>query len=248
MPIMKVALAQINTTVGDFPGNEAKILAAYGRAQQLAADVLMVPELATAGYPPRDLLLKPSFIRHNQESIERLARATGPTALLVGYVGLNETRPGRESTNSVALLQDGKIVATRTKMLLPTYDVFDEDRYFEPAQQNTPVILNGRKVGLTICEDIWNSQDYSRECRYRRNPAVDLEAAGAEVIFNISASPWHLGKNRVRHNLLAHLARRVKCPVLYCNLVGGNDELVFDGESLVYNGCRRTRRPGPLVH
>ncbi len=232
---MKVALAQINTTVGDLSGNEAKILEAYRRGVEADVDLVIFPELSTTGYPPRDLLLKPHFIHQNLEVLERLAAATGRTGLLVGYVGKNETRPGREATNAAALLQNGRIVATRTKTLLPTYDVFDEDRYFEPATENLPVEFNGTKIGITICEDLWNDEDYWRERRYRRNPAAELADAGAEIILNVSASPWHLGKNKVREAMLGSLAAKVKCPLLYCNLVGGNDELIFDGASLAFN-------------
>jgi NAD+ synthase (glutamine-hydrolysing) len=150
-------------------------------------------------------------------------------------VGENPVRPGREVTNAVALLQNGRVLATRTKTLLPTYDVFDEDRYFEPATTNEPVVFNGRRLGLTICEDLWNDEDFWQDRRYRRNPAADLVAAGADILFNVSASPWHLGKNRVRHAMLASLVAKTRCPLVYCNLVGGNDELIFDGASLVFN-------------
>ncbi len=241
---MRVALAQLNTTVGDFAGNAAKILAAYDRGVVAGVEMVVVPELATTGYPPRDLLLQSGFIAQNLQVIDRLAAATGPTGLLVGYVGRNEKRPGREATNTVALLQHGKVLATRVKMLLPTYDVFDEDRYFEPATENLPVEFNGRKIGLTVCEDVWNDEDFWRDRRYRRNPAMDLVAAGAEVIFNVSASPWHLGKNQTRHAMLSSLAAKAGCPVLYCNLVGGNDELVFDGSSLAFDASGRCLAEG----
>src|SRR5262245_6924990 len=232
---MKVALAQIDTTVGDIEGNEKKILEAYFRGVAAGVDLVMVPELATTGYAPRDLLLKSGFVSKNLESLERLAAATKKVALLTGYVGRNEKRPGREFTNSVALLQGGKIVATRIKTLLPTYDVFDEDRYFEPALENQALEFNGGKIGLTICEDVWNDEDFWRDRRYRRNPAIELAEAGARVIFNVSASPWHLGKNKVRREMLSQLAAKAKAPLVYCNLVGGNDELVFDGASLAFN-------------
>src|SRR3989442_8189449 len=192
---MKVALAQINPPVGDLAGNESKIVAAYQRGAQAGADLVIFPELATTGYPPRDLLLKTNFIKQNLELLERLALATRGAGLLVGYVGKNEARPGRQATNSAALMQHGKIVATRVKTLLPTYDVFDEDRYFEPATDNTPVEFNGHTLGLTICEDVWNDEGFWRERRYSRDPAGELVAAGTEMLLNISASPWHLGKN-----------------------------------------------------
>ncbi len=233
---MKIALAQLNPTIGDFAGNEAKILAAYRRGVVAGVDLVACTELSTTGYPPRDLLLRQSLSAQNLALLGRLAAATGPVGLLVGCVGENATRPGREVTNAAALLQQGSILATRTKTLLPTYDVFDEDRYFQPAGDNTPVEFNGHKLGLTICEDIWNDEDFWPERRYRSNPPVELAAAGAEVILNISASPWHLGKNQTRFEMLRRLAVKTERPVLFCNQAGGNDELVFDGASLAFNG------------
>jgi NAD+ synthase (glutamine-hydrolysing) len=230
-----IALAQINTTVGDLASNEAKIRAAYERGDAAGADLVVMPELAVTGYPPRDLLLKENFVAGNLAVVERLAKITGQTGLVVGYVGRSEIRPGRAVTNSVALLQHGKIIATRDKTLLPTYDVFDEDRYFQPATQNAPVPFNGMSIGLTVCEDIWNDEDFWPDRRYRQDPAQELLTAGAKLIVNVSASPWHLGKHQLRREMLALVARKSKCPVVYCNLIGGNDELVFDGSSLVYN-------------
>jgi NAD+ synthase (glutamine-hydrolysing) len=232
---MKVALAQINTTVGDLIGNEAKISAAYRRAVDAGVELVVFPEITTAGYPPRDLLLKKNFVAQNLEMVERLAKATGKTAMLMGYVGTNEHRPGRPLTNNAALLQNGRIVATRVKTLLPTYDVFDEDRYFEPATENQPVQFGDQSLGITICEDIWNDEDFWPERRYRANPPVSLVHAGARILFNVSASPWHTGKNKVRFEMLSNLARKTNSPVVFCNLVGGNDELIFDGGSMVFN-------------
>lgn len=243
---MKVALAQINTTVGWIADNEDKILAAYKRGVEAGADVVVLPELAITGYPPRDLLLKHGFIDRNLSALERLAEATGKVGLIVGFVGRNDVRPGREATNSVALCQNGKVIATRTKTLLPTYDVFDEDRYFEPAKENHVVEFNGRKVALTVCEDIWNDEDFWMDRRYQRNPVNDLVAEGAEIIFNVSASPWHLGKNRTRHEMLKSMAAKSKRPLIYCNSVGGNDELVFDGGSLVFNAAGERLTQGKL--
>ncbi len=243
---MKCALAQINTTVGDCAGNAARILGAYQRGLAAGADIVLVPELAIAGYPPRDLLLRKRFLDENRRALDQLALATGRTGLLVGYVERNEHRPGRETVNAVALLQNGRVLASRGKTLLPTYDVFDEDRYFEPAEENAPVEFNGRRVGLTICEDLWNDEEFWRDRRYRRNPAEDLVRAGAEVLFNISASPWHLGKNKTRHAMLASLAARTGRPLVYCNLVGGNDELIFDGCSLVFNAKGKLLAAGAM--
>jgi len=232
---MKIALAQLNTTVGDLSGNEAKILAAYKRGVEAGAEMVVCPELSVTGYPPRDLLLKKRFVSQNLEVLERLAAATGNAGLLVGYVGKRNERPGRELTNSIALLQNGKVAATRTKILLPTYDVFDEDRYFEPATENSPAKWNGQTLGLTICEDIWNDEDFWPNRLYQRNPPVELAQAGAGIIFNISASPWHIGKNKTRYDMLRSIAVKTHRPVVFCNQVGGNDELIFDGCSLVFD-------------
>lgn len=234
---MKIALAQINTTIGDMHGNRERILAAYQRGVAAGAELVVTPELAITGYPPRDLLLRRAFIEQNLRVLDDLAAATGRAGLVVGFVGRHEHRPGREATNSVALLSEGKIQAIRHKMLLPTYDVFDEDRYFEPAADNTPVAFQGRKLGLTICEDIWNDEDFWRERRYRRNPCRDLADAGAEIIINCSASPWHLGKTRTRYDMVSSMARRIGRPIVYCNLAGGNDELIFDGQSLAFDAA-----------
>jgi NAD+ synthetase len=243
---MKLALAQLNPIVGDLAGNETRTLAAYRRGVDAGVEIVVCPELSVTGYPPRDLLLKQRFVAQNLETLDRLAAATGETALLVGFVGESKSQPGRQLNNCAALLQRGKIVAVRAKMLLPTYDVFDEDRYFEPAAENSPVALNGRKVGLTVCEDIWNDDDFWPERRYRHNPPVELAEAGSEIIFNISASPWHLGKNKTRYEMLRSLALKTRRPVVFCNQAGGNDELVFDGGSLVFNATGELIAQGKL--
>ena len=243
---MKIALAQINPTVGDLTGNEARLLAAYRRGVEAGVEMVVFPELAITGYPPRDLLHKSRFIPDNLAVLERLAVATGETGLLVGFVGRNDRQPGREATNSVALLQHGKILATRAKMLLPTYDVFDEDRYFEPAQENAPVDFNGQKIGLTICEDVWNDEAFWDERRYLRNPARELVEAGAEILFNVSASPWHLGKDRLRVEMLSSLVAQIRRPFVYCNAIGGNDELLFDGASLAFDAAGRLITQGAM--
>ena len=232
---MKIALAQINTTVGDFEGNRSLIEKAYLQGGADGVELVVAPELSLTGYPPRDLLLKSGFIEGNLIALEDLAKAVGEVGLVVGHVGLSENHTGRRATNAVSLLHQGKIVATRTKTLLPTYDVFDEDRYFEPATENTPVEHNGRKLGLTICEDVWNDEAFWKDRRYEGNPVDELVEQGAEMIINISASPWSLGKEGMRREMLSSLAAKINRPVIYCNAVGGNDELVFDGGSLVLN-------------
>jgi NAD+ synthase (glutamine-hydrolysing) len=234
---VKIALAQINTTVGDLAGNEAKILDCAARARSEGVDLVLFPELTITGYPPRDLLLKKDFIAGNLAVLQRLAAASGPAALLVGYVSENKNTPGRDVANAAALLQNGQIVGTRAKTLLPTYDVFDEDRYFEPARDNSPISIANQVCGVTICEDIWNDEDFWPHRRYRTNPAGDVLLAGARQLFNISASPWHVGKEKLRGQMLASLARKSSRPVALCNLIGGNDELIFDGNSLVFNAA-----------
>ncbi len=236
---MRVALAQINTTVGDLSGNESRILEAYLSGSDSRADLVVFPELTLTGYPPRDLLLRDAFIEANLAALDRLAKATGKTGLVIGFVGRNGRNPGRGLTNSVALRAEGSIVAVRHKTLLPTYDVFDEDRYFDPAESNEPVPFRGQHLGLTVCEDFWNDEDFWSERRYRPNPATNLVEAGATVLINLSASPWHLGKERTRHAMLSQLAAKCRVPVVYVNLVGGNDELVFDGQSCVMDAQGR---------
>lgn len=231
---MRLAIAQINTTVGDIAGNEARVLAAYRRGVDAGVELVICPELTLTGYPPRDLLLRRQFIQANLEALDRLANLTGSTGLLVGYVGVPSGGPGRELTNSAALLSHGRIQASRAKTLLPTYDVFDEDRYFEPAIDNRPVEFAGRRLGITICEDVWNDEDFWPKRRYRPNPVSELANAGVDILLNLSASPWNLGKDRTRREMLRCLARKHGFPVVYCNLVGGNDELIFDGQSMAF--------------
>ncbi|MBN9692583.1 MAG: NAD+ synthase [Verrucomicrobia bacterium] len=232
---MRLVLAQINTTVGDLSGNETLIRKAYDQAAAEQADLVVMPELTLTGYPPRDLLQRPALLDANLAALDRLATMTSRTGLLVGFVGRTGRTPGRGLTNSVALLADGKIQAVRHKTLLPSYDVFDEDRYFDPAEANEPVEFRGRRLGLTICEDLWNDEAFWNQRRYRPNPAADLVAAGADLLVNLSASPWHLGKEHTRAAMLSQLAAKCGVPLVYCNLVGGNDELVFDGQSCAYD-------------
>ena len=234
---MKIALAQLDTTVGDLRGNCARILDFYRRGAAAGADLVMTPEMAITGYPPRDLLAKHRFVDDNLLALDELVPQIGQTALLVGYVDVNAKRPGRDYVNAVALIQNGQITARRQKMLLPTYDVFDEDRYFQPADSNTAFEFGGRQIGVTICEDIW-TQDYLPARLYERSPIGDLMQGGmrAQLLMNMSASPYHLGKEHVRHDMLRAVAQEHRVPVVYCNLVGGNDELIFDGNSVAFDG------------
>ena len=227
---MKIGFAQINPTVGDLRGNFEKVVAAYERLAAAGAELIITPELAIAGYPPQDLVFKSQFVPQNLEVVEQLQARLGSAALLVGYVERNEGR-GKPFHNAAALLQRGAPMQKTHKSLLPTYDVFDEDRYFEPARKVAPLLLGERKLGVTICEDIW-TEHYLPRPYYDIEPVRSLVEQGAELIVNLSASPFSLGKPNVRHEMVASLASTYGLPICYCNAVGGNDQLVFDGNSI----------------
>jgi NAD+ synthase (glutamine-hydrolysing) len=231
---VQIALAQIDTTVGTFEANGARIVAAATEAAGRGAALAIFPELTLCGYPPKDLLELREFVDRCQESLEQLAR--NPIFEKIGaLVGFPERHsgPGTGLHNSVALLHKGKIEAVVRKCLLPTYDVFDEGRYFDPAAQPTIVEFSGMRLGVSICEDLWNDKQFWREPRYLRDPVEELAARGAEAILNVSASPYAIGKPQIRRNMLAAAARRHRLPIAMCNAVGGNDSLVFDGRSLM---------------
>jgi NAD+ synthetase len=230
---MRIGLLQLNATVGAYDKNRARLEEAYREAVERGAELVLAPELFLCGYPPRDLLLRHDFIERGLECLAQLAATVGEVPLITGYVDRNEMRPGRMLRNAAAVLQRGKITHRVMKSLLPTYDVFDEDRYFEPAEKVAPVEILGRKIGLTICEDIWNDADFWPERRYRRDPVRELMAAGADLIVNISASPWERGKEAQRLAMLQRVARDEKVPLVQVNVVGANDELIFDGHSVV---------------
>ena len=227
---MKIGFAQFNPTVGDLKGNFEKILAAYERLEKTGADLVLTPELGVPGYPPQDLVFKSRFVPENIEMVERLHQRVGRAALLVGFVDRNEGR-GKPFHNAAALLQRGQPRQVAHKSLLPTYDVFDEDRYFEPACCVEPFLVNGRKVGVTICEDIW-TEHYLPRPLYDVEPARRLMDEGAELIVNLSASPFSLHKPAVRREMVGALALAYKVPICYCNAVGGDDQLIFDGNSI----------------
>jgi NAD+ synthase (glutamine-hydrolysing) len=229
---MIIGLLQLNSTVGNFAANRQKLLAGYKKAVALGAGFILAPELFLCGYPPRDLLLRDDFVEANLAALAETAKSAGATPLCVGFVDKNPERPGRALRNAAAVLQNGKIVWRTHKCLLPTYDVFDEDRYFEPAKTITPFEFNGRKLGITICEDIWNDEDFWPERLYRRDPVKELIAQGADIILNLSASPWHDGKEKMRLEMLRRVARDERVPLAQVNLVGANDELIFDGHSV----------------
>ena len=239
---MKIGLLQLNSTVGDFAANQQRLIAGHEKACALGAEFVLAPELFLCGYPPRDLLLRADFVDANLAVLAETAKSIGPIPLCVGYVGENSERPGRALRNSAAVLHNGKIIWHTHKSLLPTYDVFDEDRYFEPAKSVVPFEFNGRKLGITICEDIWNDEDFWPERLYRRDPIKELIGQGAEIILNIAASPWHDGKEKTRLAMLQRVARDERVPLAQVNLVGANDELIFDGHSVALN-----RRGEPLA-
>jgi NAD+ synthase/NAD+ synthase (glutamine-hydrolysing) len=244
---MRLALGQMNATIGDFAGNAAKIESLWQEAEAARADLLLVPEMALCGYPARDLLDRPSFHAEAARVLGELARRAGKTALLAGTFLPNPARTGKPLFNAAVLLRNGRIAAVAKKCLLPAYDVFDEVRHFEPAESPTLVRIGGRKIGLTICEDLWNDKDFFRQRRlYRDDPGETLLARGADLIVNVSASPFSEGKPRLRRRMLARLARDGGVPVAYVNLVGGNDELVFDGGSMALDGRGRIRARAAL--
>jgi NAD+ synthase (glutamine-hydrolysing) len=243
---MKIALGQLNYTVGDLEGNGMKILDAYHRACARGAELVVFSELAITGYPPRDLLLKRSFVSDTKAALERLASRMNMAPAIVGYVDVNEEKAGRPFRNAAAVIEGGAVRRHLWKTLLPTYDVFDEDRYFEPGDAVAPVMIGGTRVAVTICEDIWNEeafwrgkQDRSGQPLYQRDPIGELCAAGADLIVNISASPYVLGKERLRHDLLKTVVAHHRRPLVYVNQVGGNDELVFDGNSMAFDAQGR---------
>ena len=230
---MKIALGQINTTVGDLAGNVDRMVAHAQEAAGRGAELVVFPELSVTGYPPRDLVEKPSFLERSTEQLQRLALETAQLELAVicGYVGRSDSRAGKCVTNRAAVLKRGKILFEQTKMLLPTYDVFDEARYFAPAESQSLFRLDGRSIALTICEDAWNDKQFWERQLYRRDPVDELIAAGGELLVSINASPYHMGKRALRREIFTAAARHHKVPLVYVNQVGGNDSLVFDGSS-----------------
>ena len=232
---MKIGLAQINTTVGDLPGNFEKISQAYRQAVEAGADLVLTPELAVTGYPPKDLLFKPRFVPASLEVISRLQAGVGAVPLLLGFVAPREPgQPGPPFHNAAAFLQEGQPPQVVYKSRLPNYDGFDEARYFHAAEHTAPVLWNGRRLGVTICEDMWADADLPG-LRYPTDPVASLVAQGAEVILNLCASPFQCGKPRRRFEMIAGLAAKHGLPFACCNAVGGNDELVFDGHSCAFD-------------
>ncbi len=230
---MKIGFAQINPTVGDLRGNCDLITDTYERLAAAGAELVLTPELAITGYPPQDLVFKSRFVPENLAVLEKLHGRVGNVPLVVGFVDRNDGR-GKPFRNAAALLERGKPIRKTHKSLLPTYDVFDEDRYFEPARRVEPFDVQGKRIGVTICEDIW-TDDYLPRPLYDVEPVRNLVEQGAEIIVNLSASPFRLGAPACRLEMIAAQARTYQRSICYCNVVGGNDQLIFDGNSIAVN-------------
>lgn len=232
--IMRIGLAQLNTIVGDLAGNRQKIIAAYDSLVTQGAELVVFPELVVCGYPPRDLLFKRRFVSDTEESLREILKSINDVPALIGTVVANTDDQGRHCYNAAAFCQNGKITSVAHKCLLPTYDVFDEDRYFEPAKTPTVITIGDHRIGVTICEDIWTHPMISSRRLYREmNPVSQLAAQKCDLMINLSASPWHHGKGKARQSLVTEAAKSLGCPVVYVNAIGGNDELIFDGRSLI---------------
>lgn len=229
---MKIGVAQINAVVGDFPGNAKRIMAAYRECLELGADLVVTPEMSLVGYPARDLVFKSQFVPKCLQALDYLADEVKDVPLLVGYVDFSEKEIGKPFRNGAAWLEKGEIKRKFFKSLLPNYDVFDERRYFEPGEACEPMEWNGKRIGITVCEDIW-TEDFLQRPYYDRDPVEELSERGIDLLINLSASPFHIGKPLGRRTMLWEVTREAGVPVVYCNSVGGNDQLVFDGHSMV---------------
>jgi len=228
---VRIALGQINTTIGDFSGNSAKIIDYARRAKGAGADLILFPELAVCGYPPRDLVERPWFVERNRQTAEAIARETEGIAVICGLVTPAKSATGKSVLNSAALLRDGKIAFIQSKRLLPSYDVFDEMRNFAPAERQQLICLGSKQAALTICEDAWNDKHFWDRRLYGVDPVEELIGAGGQVLLNISASPFYLRKRELRRDMLEAIATKYRVTVAFVNQVGGNDSLVFDGSS-----------------
>jgi len=239
-PALRIGMLQIDTTAGDLEGNAALIVRGALAAAERGAELVVTPELALMGYLPRDLLMSQGFVERAYRTLQRMAaEVRAAPALLVGLATMNPADIGRPLFNSAALVRDGAVGPLFHKTLLPTYDVFDEDRYFEAARE--PGILNfgGWRLGISICEDVWNDRDFWQRRRYQHDPVESLVADGAEAILNLSASPFYGGKQALREDMLGHMARRHQRPLVFVNQVGGNDDLIFDGQSCAFDAQGR---------
>ena len=230
---MKISICQINPIIGDFRYNSTLIMNAVEKSRESGCSLAVFPELTLLGYPPKDLLEKPVFISENLKYLKELSSRIKGIHALCGYVDRNPDKNGKNLVNSMALLKDGKILRTGGKILLPSYDVFDETRYFESAKESLLFELEGKRIGVTICEDIWNVGDIEEIPRYSRDPVSELVGRGIDILINVSASPYTITKSRLRMSVLKSISQKYKIPAVYCNQIGGNDDLLFDGSSMV---------------
>ncbi len=231
---MRIALAQTNPTIGNFERNIAKIKDAINRSRSSHCDLVIFPELAIMGYPPKDLLEKEDFVQGNLQALNGLMKESEGIGVICGFVDRNESSVGKSLYNSAVFFQESNIILKVHKRLLPFYDVFDETRYFEPGPPTSPITFNERLIGITICEDIWTNEVFKRKL-YPSDPVQELVKGGAELLVNISASPYHIGKREIRWEILRNIASKYKISVIFVNQVGGNDDLLFDGNSLAIN-------------
>ena len=230
---MKIAVCQTNPIIGDFEYNQSLILQEVDRARSHQCELAVFPEMSLVGYPPKDLLEKPAFVKENLARIDDLAKTINDIYVLCGYVDKNLKKTGKPLINSVALLGKGKILQRGGKKLLPTYDVFDEARYFEPAGESLVFQLGRNRLGVTVCEDIWNGGDFEEVPRYAIDPLGELKKRGIDILINMSASPYALNKREIRLKMIKNISTLYQIPTIFCNQVGGNDELLFDGSSMV---------------
>ncbi|MBY0530095.1 MAG: NAD+ synthase [Rhabdochlamydiaceae bacterium] len=241
---MRILTAQLNPIIGDLEGNTRKILKTLDRAREMKVDIVLFPELSLCGYPPEDLLLHQSFIAAQQGYLEQIVRASSGLMVLVGLVRPNGLSGEKGIFNSAAVLQDGRLVGFQDKRLLPTYDVFDERRYFEPGKESLIWEYKGKRIGILICEDIWQHAGYVADTRYACDPVLDLKALKPDLVLNLSASPYQFQKPDVRVNVCKKCAKTLHCPVILCCQVGANDQLVFDGYSVYVDAEGELREVG----
>ena len=232
---MKIAIAQINPVIGDFTGNLQRILEFTGRAKDAGCDLVVFSELVLSGYPPRDLLEKGSFAEANRKCLEHLMEKASGIGVICGTVEANPELEGNPLFNAAVAFEDRKILHTARKRLLPNYDIFDERRFFEPGKETRCFDYKGARIGLTICEDAWNDKEVFEKRRYHTDPVADAVSDGADLIINISASPFHMGRRDFRWNMHGAMAKKYGVPLIFANQVGGNDSVLYDGLSAAYN-------------
>ena len=232
---MKIALAQINPIIGDFKHNTEKMKAYIEKAIGLSCDLVVFSELVISGYPPRDLLERRDFVAANLSHLHKLVDSVKGIGVVCGFVDRNPTQQGNALYNSAVLFEDGKVLHQAHKRLLPAYDVFDETRYFEPGTEYSSFFYKSCKIGLTICEDIWNDKDFFSKQLYPIDPVARMIEDGANLIINISASPYYVRKREFKWDMLANISKKYNVPLVYVNQVGGNDSVLFDGISTSFD-------------